>query len=66
VSAQIAVADMQIGCGRIFELAGDPEYEVIETQPNAVAPVDKTLPQDGRWTFPAASVSAVELDIQPA
>ncbi|MBN1360758.1 MAG: twin-arginine translocation signal domain-containing protein [Sedimentisphaerales bacterium] len=66
VTAQIALAGMQIGSGRVFEMTGNPEYEVIETRPNEIVPVEKTLPQDGRWTFPATSVSAVELDIEPA
>ena len=54
---------MKIGSGRVFEMAGDPEYEVIETQPDEIFPVEKNLPVSGRWTFPAASVSAVELDV---
>jgi alpha-N-arabinofuranosidase len=63
ITAQLAVAGMQITSGRIFELSGDPEYEVIQTQPNEIAAVQKNLPADARWTFPAASVSAVELDV---
>ncbi len=63
ITAQLAVAGMQITSGRIFELSGDPEYEVIQTQPNDVALVEKNLPADAQWTFPAASVSAVELDV---
>jgi len=51
--------------GRVFEMAGDPECEIIQTNPRPVMPVEKQLPKDLRWTFPRASVSAVELDIQP-
>ena len=64
VTARLAIKNMNIISGRIFEMAGDPEYEVIQTQPNGVVPVEKNLPANGRWTFPAASVSAVELDVQ--
>lgn len=64
VSSQIAIAGMQIQSGRVFELAGHPEYEVIQTQPHEVTVKEKALPKDGRWIFPAASVSAVELDVQ--
>ena len=64
IKTQLAVKGMKIMSGRIFEMAGDPEYEVIQTQPDGVVPVEKSLPSNGRWTFPSASVSAVELDVQ--
>jgi alpha-L-arabinofuranosidase len=64
ISTRLVVDGMKIHSGRAFELAGDPEYEVIQTQPDGVVPVEKSLPSSGRWTFPAASVSAVELDIR--
>ena len=66
ITAQLAVRGMKIVSGRIFEMAGDPEYEVIQTQPDEIVPVEKSLPLNGRWTFPSASVSAVELDVQKA
>jgi hypothetical protein len=44
-------------------LAGDPEHEIIRAQPNGVVLSEKSLPQSGRWSFPPASVSAVELDV---
>jgi len=66
ITAQLVVNDNEIKSGRVFEMAGDPEYEVIETQPDEIAPVEKSLPPNGRWSFPPASVSAVELDIQKA
>jgi hypothetical protein len=64
VSTQLAIAGMRIESGRVFEMAGDPEYEVIQTRPHEVRKVEKAVPPDARWTFPAASVSAVELDVQ--
>ncbi len=66
VSTSVRVAGMQAKAGRVFELAGDPDYEVIQSNPDGVIPVEKVLPSHDRWTFPAASVSAVELDLQPA
>jgi len=66
VSTTVRVAGMQAKAGRVFELAGDPDYEVIQSNPHGVTPQEKPLPNHGRWTFPAASVSAVELDLQPA
>jgi len=65
ITAKIAIRGMKIESGLVFELAGDPEYEVIQTHPNEVAPVEKRLPASGKWTFPPASVSAVELDVRP-
>jgi alpha-L-arabinofuranosidase len=64
VSACLTVDGMKIVSGRIFELAADPEFEVIETQSDEISPKEKNLPDSCRWTFPPASVSAVELDIQ--
>ncbi len=66
VSARLAVAGMTIRAGRVYELAAHPEFEVTETQPDAIVPVEKALPKNARWTFPPASVSAVELHVQPA
>jgi len=66
VSTYLKVDGMKIVSGRIFELAADPEFEVIQTQSNEVVPKEKKLPESYRWTFPPASVSAVELDIQKA
>jgi alpha-N-arabinofuranosidase len=63
-TTELAVREMGIVAGRAFEMAGDPEYEVIETEPDRVQVVEKDVPADGRWTFPAASVTAVELDVQ--
>ena len=65
-SAKLTVDGMTIISGRVFELAAEPEFEVIETQPSEILPVEKGLPQNRRWTFPPASVSAVELDVQQA
>jgi len=65
ITARIAIRGMKIDSGLVIELAGDPEYEVIQTQPNEVSPVEKRLPASGNWTFPAASVSAVELTTSP-
>jgi alpha-L-arabinofuranosidase len=64
VPARIVIAGMKVKSGHIFELAGDPEYEVIETQSNEIVPIEKNLPEDCRWSFPPASVSAVELDVR--
>jgi len=66
VTVKLAIDGMGIRSGQVFELAADPEFEVIETQARAIKPVRKDLPADGVWTFPAASVSAVELNAATA
>ena len=66
IAAQLVINGMKIRSGRVFEMAGDPEYEVIQTQPNEIVPVEKNLPLNDRWTFPPASITAVELDVQKA
>jgi alpha-N-arabinofuranosidase len=63
-SADLRVGGMRIVSGRIFELAADPEFEVIQTQSDEIVPKEKNLPESCRWIFPPASVSAVELDVQ--
>jgi len=66
VTVKLAIDGMGIRSGQVFELAAAPEFEVIETQARAIKPVRKDLPADGVWTFPAASVSAVELNAATA
>ncbi|MBN1421765.1 MAG: alpha-L-arabinofuranosidase [Planctomycetes bacterium] len=65
VGIRVALEGLAIAAGRVFELAADPEFEVFEGQADRIAPVRKDLPPDGSWTFPAASVSAVEIDVRP-
>ena len=65
-TAKLVINGMKIRTGRIFELAANPEFEVIQTQSDRIVPVKKDLPKNGLWTFPPASVSAVELDIRQA
>jgi alpha-L-arabinofuranosidase len=63
VNAQLAIAGMTIRAGSVFEIATDPEFEVWADVADVIAPRQKPLTADGQWTFPAASVSAVELEV---
>ncbi|MCL5281570.1 MAG: alpha-L-arabinofuranosidase [Planctomycetes bacterium] len=65
VTSRLVADGMSIRSGKVFQLAADPEFEVMETQAREIVPVQKDLPPDGLWTFPPASVSVVDLDIQP-
>jgi hypothetical protein len=54
---------MEYTAGKVFEIAADPEMEVWEGSADALAPQAKSLPREGEWSFPAASVSAIELSL---
>jgi hypothetical protein len=64
IAAELSVDGAQIMSGRAFTLAADPEFEVWEYRDDVLQPVEAPVPADGRWTFPAASVTAVELNTQ--
>jgi len=66
VDANLGVQGARITAGRAFTLAAEPEFEVIKHDPEVLEPVEAALPASGRWTFPEASVTAVELDIEGA
>ena len=66
VAARIAVDGMEVRSGRVAWFDVDPEHEVFEYREETVHPKEAALPGAGTWTFPAASVSAVELTVQPA
>jgi hypothetical protein len=63
VLTTLAVDGMEIASGRVFTLAADPEFEVMDGQSEEIVPVEADLPRDGMWRFPAASVSAVEVTV---
>jgi alpha-L-arabinofuranosidase len=63
IAARLGVAGKRVQAARLFQLAANPEHEVIETVAEAVHVAEGALPVDGRWDFPAASVSAVEVDL---
>ena len=65
LTARLSVAGMRIQSGRVFTLAADPEFEVMDRCPDILSPVEQALPRDRCWRFPAASVSAVELKVVP-
>lgn len=67
VKAAFAVDGTAITGGRIFEIApDDPRTYVNQNQPDVFKPVEKSLSEKVplEWTFPATSVSAVELELQ--
>jgi alpha-N-arabinofuranosidase len=63
--ARFAVAGLTIKAGRVFWHALEPELEIIDYREDEQVPKEKILDLGTSWEFPAASVSAVELDIEP-
>jgi alpha-N-arabinofuranosidase len=63
VTVRLSVEGMQIKSGKVFYIALDPAYEVFEYKPEITSPKESIIPDNCEWTFPAASVSAVELDV---
>lgn len=66
VRAAIRVEGMKVLSGKVFEIAVEPELEVWWRNAHRFAPVTRKLPAGASWTFPAASVTAVELKVAQA
>ncbi len=63
VPADFSVQGETIQSGKVFEISTDPQFEVMRNDPEQIAPKEKQLPLDSKWQFPAASVSAVVLEV---
>jgi alpha-L-arabinofuranosidase len=67
VEAQLSVEGRSLSsAGIVHEIAAAPEFEVLPDSADVLKPVRKELPATGRWTFPPASVTAIELELRPA
>ena len=67
VAAELSIEGRSLAsAGAAYEIAVDPTFEVLPDTAEVLAPVRKELPATGRWVFPPASVSAVELALQPS
>jgi alpha-L-arabinofuranosidase len=64
VKTRIMIEGEEIESAVVHEIAGDPEFEVIQKDPDPLMPVTKPVPAEGEWTFPGASVSAVEIKLK--
>jgi len=64
VSARIHVSGCVARTARVFEISASPELEISAHNADTLAPVQKAIPGSMEWTFPAASVSAVEIQMQ--
>lgn len=64
VTVQLKVNGEQIKSGKAFWIDLDPAYEVYRYEPEITSPKNDNIPENAVWTFPAASVSAIELEIK--
>ncbi len=64
VAARLGIGQYALRRGKIFTLEAEPEAEIIETDPGVVRLSEDILPPEGNWTFPAASVTAMEIEIE--
>jgi alpha-N-arabinofuranosidase len=64
VKASLQIEGQVIRSGRVFEISADPMVELSYlNSADVMKTLEKPLPEGGVWEFPAASVSAVELEI---
>jgi alpha-N-arabinofuranosidase len=64
VTASLQIGGAIVRSGRVFEITEDPMTELSYlNSADVMKIVQKPLPAGGVWDFPAASVSAVEIDI---
>jgi hypothetical protein len=64
VSARLHLADASASKATCYEIAEDPMAEVSElNSAKFMQTKTRDLPLDGSWEFPAASVSAVEVEL---
>lgn len=62
VTTQLAVEGKTIKKAKVFEMATDPEFEVFEMTSGLLVPEEKAI-VDNSFTFPPASVCAVEIRV---
>ena len=55
-----------IESGAVYELCKEPEWEIMHTNYKELAVKETPLGENNAWCFPAASVSAVELNVKKA
>lgn len=63
VQVQLAIPDHAITNGKAFTIAADPELEIWQQNESALEPKETVVVRNAVHTFPAASVSAVELTV---
>jgi hypothetical protein len=63
-TAELSLSEGSIGVAVAHQIVDDPMVEVFELNSSEVMQArEMTLPSDGRWSFPPASVTAVEVTL---
>lgn len=65
VKTTFQIEGNQLAAGRVHWFAFDSEKEIYQYQPECAFPRQRRIEISGGWTFPPASVSAVELVLEP-
>jgi len=64
ITANLRIAGARVERAMAYEIADDPMVEVSDLNSTAVMQIrKKELPGEGAWQFPAASVTAVEVEV---
>jgi alpha-N-arabinofuranosidase len=66
VKSAFQIQGKQLAAGRVYWFGFDSEMEVFQYRPECTFPRQRELDIDSTWTFPPASVSAVELTLKLA
>lgn len=65
ISATLSLSGPGIAQATAYEIAEDPMVEISELNSSEVMQIrERELTRDGRWRFPAASVTAVEVSLK--
>jgi alpha-N-arabinofuranosidase len=63
-TAELKLSDAAVEKAIAYQIVDDPMVEVSELNSSSVMQIIKgVLPSDGKWSFPAASVTAVEVEL---
>ncbi|MBN1185411.1 MAG: hypothetical protein JXB49_24210 [Bacteroidales bacterium] len=63
VSTELTIQGKKVKSGKVFCIALDPAHEIYQYEPDHTSPKESSISKNNKLTFPAASVSAVELEI---
>lgn len=63
VKTTLNIKDMSVRSAKAFVLATDPEFEILSASNDPLKPQERTININEPLEFPAASVTAVEVDV---
>lgn len=64
VPTRIVVEGMQVTGGTVWSIEQSSTFEIFNRESSEMCdPVARPLPKDGAWSFPGASVSAIEVEL---